>query len=148
MKKFLKQCFAIVTALSASACCTGLMTVSAATPVSTTVSPGVVLTGSLANSWYNPSSGVYIYTVTASSVLSGASPSSGNWYLLTGLHLDEYSTGALIQSNYVTGGSKVTPVNASVTGNRRNIQAKAFGSHEVRGAYSGGVYTSYGPFYI
>ena len=144
----IRRAVAIVTAASASLSSMGMMTASAATPVSINVAPGVDLTGSIWNSWYNPSSGVYVYTVTASSVLSGASPSSSNWYLLTGLHVDNYQTGALVQSDYTTGGSKVTPVNASVTGNRRNLQVKAFGSHEVRGAYTGGVYTSYGPFYI
>lgn len=107
-----------------------------------TVANGVTLTGDIDLSWYSPAGGVNVYTVKATTKLSGASSSSSTWSLHTGIDLDNYSSGALLQSKVVNGGSKVSPVSASVSGAYAKINAKAFTSHEVRGAYSGVLYLS------
>ena len=115
---------------------------SAASSGSQEVAPGVFLNGDIGVSWYSPAGGVYVYTVTATTWLSGTVSYSDPWYLYTGLDLDYYPSGVLIDQAFAAGAAYQTPVSASVSGSRRNTQASAFASHEVRGAYSGGFYTS------
>lgn len=105
-----------------------------------TVSTGVTLSGNIDLSWYSPAGGVNVYTVTATTNMTGYG-SGTTWTLHTGIDLLNYPSGSLRQNNVVDGSSKSKPVSASVTGSYSyGNQARAYTSHEVRGSYSGVLY--------
>jgi hypothetical protein len=113
------------------------------------VSNNVYLNGSVSCSSYNPAGGVYGYAASANTYLTGSYTTSSAWHLISTVHLDNYNTGALIDSETETGQDFENNVTASVGhSGYLGVTAKAFGAHEVRGAYSGGVYTSSGTVYI
>lgn len=149
MKKFIRRTMAaaITTATLMSALALPASAASVGTG-SKTVASGVKLTGKIDLSWYTPVGGVNIYTVKAITNLENPASGSASWSLHSGIDLDNYSTGALIQRDVVNGGSKVKPVTASVSGAYIGVTAKAFTSHEVRGAYSGVLYLSSSTFTI
>ena len=81
-----------------------------------------------------------VYHFDAKTELDGST--SGSWTLHSGIQLDYWPSGALISSNYVSGNSNQTPVTAPIQGAPIGTDVKAYSSHEVRVAYSGGVYTA------
>ncbi len=100
----------------------------------------VKINGDIDLSWYSPAGGVNVYTVTATTNITGYE-SGKSWTLHTGIDLLNYPSGSLRQNEVVDGSSKSKPVSASVTGGYSyGNQARAYTSHEVRGSYSGVLY--------
>lgn len=149
MKKIIRKIAAMVTAISTLMCSMSVINVNAASTASKSVGTNITLNGAVSYQTYNPYGGVYGYYVTALTYLTGSYTHSSPWYLITAIDLDNYVTGALISHASETGANYENYIDASIVGNTcLGVQAKAFASHEVRGAYSGGVYTSTNSFSI
>ena len=99
---------------------------------STPASPRGTIYGNINLSWYSPIGGVNVYTVKATTSVSGV---TGSYSLHTGLDLCDYPSGDPRQSDYKNGSSASVSANA-VYGRH----GRAYSSHEVRGSSTGILY--------
>ena len=133
MKKF-KNVIACLASIVTVATGVGSMSASAYSVKddSTNVNPSGTLYGDIDLSWYSPAGGVNVYTITASSSVSGV---SGSYSLVTKLDLVNYPSGALRQR--APEGSSSTSVSGGYTyGNK----GRAYSTHEVRGSGTAVLY--------
>ena len=146
MNKIIKRVVSMVTMVTILTANLGVLSTYAATSDDDEVATGILLYGTTSFQWTYPGGGVSVYHFDSRTSLTDNAP--GSWTLHSGIHLDYWASGALISSNYVSGSSNDTPVIAPVQGASIGTYAKAFSSHEVRGAYSGSVYTASEKKYI
>ncbi len=127
MKRMFKKTLATVVAVATMAVGMGGMSASAQNVVSDSKSipPNGTLYGSIDLSWYSPIGGINVYTVTATTSVSGV---TGNYYLHTKLELKDYPSDFPRQGP-IEGGSSVRLSGGYSYGQHK----RAYSSHEVRG---------------
>lgn len=133
MKKMFKKTLATVVAVATMAVGMGSMSASAENVASGSkaASPRGTIYGNINLSWYSPIGGVNVYTLKATTSVSGV---TGSYTLHTGLNLVDYPSGDPRQS--ATGGSSASVSANAVYGNH----GRAYSSHEVRGSSTGILY--------
>lgn len=134
MKKMFKKALATVVAVTTMAVGIGGMSASAESVGSDSkaASPRGTVYGNINLSWYSPAGGVNVYTIKATTSVSGV---TGSYSLHTKLDLKNYPSGSLRQS--APEGSSSTSVSGSYSyGN----QGRAFSTSEVRGSSTGVLY--------
>lgn len=132
MKKF-KNVIACLASIVTVATGVGSMSASAYSVEndSTNVNPSGTLYGDIDLSWYSPAGGVNVYTITATTSVSGV---TGSYYLVTKLDLRNYPSGTLRQS--AEGGSSASVSGGYTYGNK----GRAYSTHEVRGSGTAVLY--------
>lgn len=134
MKRMFKKTLATVIAVATMAVGMGGMSASATSVGSDSkaASPRGTIYGDIDLSWYSPAGGVNVYTITATTSVSGV---TGSYTLHTKLDLNNYPSGSLRQS--ATEGSSSTSVSGGYSyGNK----GRAYSTHEVRGSSTGVLY--------
>lgn len=134
MKKMFKKTLATVVAVATMAVGMGGMSASAENVASDSdyCDPRGTIYGNINLSWYSPAGGVNVYTLKATTSVSGV---SGSYTLHTGLELCDYPSGNFRQGAPVSGSS------TSLSGGYSyGSQGRAYSSHEVRGSSTGLLY--------